>query len=226
MPIKTIRLYVVSVAEEVSYSSKLWIIAELLAMFIITYSYIALDVVAPMAVLLGLCSMGLLFVGACILFTIISVNKHKKFITKTKVRIKRMETKLEEFLHKKDKFLCNSTNANACSVQLAEFENLQTKIEILSSVESDFGDKVLTASSYEKRLAEIEKNIKAAKAIVDSKTSTSPKSEIEMQKEKCATLGAASCDKCSQTGVCNCVYKHSNGQKEELTCYKPELATK
>lgn len=126
----------------------------------------------------------------------------------------------------KDKFLCNSTNANACSVQLAEFENLQTKIEILSSVESDFGDKVLTASSYEKRLAEIEKNIKAAKAIVDSKTSTSPKSEIEMQKEKCATLGAASCDKCSQTGVCNCVYKHSNGQKEELTCYKPELATK
>lgn len=126
----------------------------------------------------------------------------------------------------KDKFLCNSTNANACSVQLAEFENLQTKIEILSSVESDFGDKVLTASSYEKRLAEIEKNIKTAKAIVDSKTSTSPKSEIEMQKEKCATLGAASCDKCSQTGVCNCVYKHSNGQKEELTCYKPELATK
>lgn len=126
----------------------------------------------------------------------------------------------------KDKFLCNSTNANACSVQLAEFENLQTKIEILSSVESDFGDKVLTASSYEKRLAEIEKNIKAAKAIVDSKTSTSPKSEIEMQKEKCATLGAASCDKCSQTGVCNCVYKHSNGQKEELTCYKPELATR
>ena len=126
----------------------------------------------------------------------------------------------------KDKFLCNSTNANACSVQLAEFENLQTKIEILGSVESDFGDKVLTASSYEKRLAEIEKNIKAAKAIVDSKTSTSPKSEIEMQKEKCATLGAASCDKCSQTGVCNCVYKHSNGQKEELTCYKPELATK
>jgi hypothetical protein len=126
----------------------------------------------------------------------------------------------------KDKFLCNSTNANACSVQLAEFENLQTKIEILSSVESDFGDKVLTASSYEKRLAEIEKNIKAAKAIVDSKTSTSPKSEIEMQKEKCATLGATSCDKCSQTGVCNCVYKHSNGQKEELTCYKPELATK
>ena len=126
----------------------------------------------------------------------------------------------------KDKFLCNSTNANACSVQLAEFENLQTKIEILSSVESDFGDKVLTASSYEKRLAEIEKNIKAAKAIVDSKTSTSPKSEIEMQKEKCATLVAASCDKCSQTGVCNCVYKHSNGQKEELTCYKPELATK
>jgi len=126
----------------------------------------------------------------------------------------------------KDKFLCNSTNANACSVQLAEFENLQTKIEILSSVESDFGDKVLTASSYEKRLDEIEKNIKAAKAIVDSKTSTSPKSEIEMQKEKCATLGAASCDKCSQTGVCNCVYKHSNGQKEELTCYKPELATK
>ena len=126
----------------------------------------------------------------------------------------------------KDKFLCNSTNANACSVQLAEFENLQTKIEILSSVESDFGDKVLTASSYEKRLAEIEKNIKAAKVIVDSKTSTSPKSEIEMQKEKCATLGAASCDKCSQTGVCNCVYKHSNGQKEELTCYKPELATK
>ena len=126
----------------------------------------------------------------------------------------------------KDKFLCNSTNANACSVQLAEFENLQTKIEILSSVESDFGDKVLTASSYEKRLAEIEKNIKAAKAIVDSKTSTSPKSEIEMQKEKCATLGAASCDKCSQTGVCNCVYKHSNRQKEELTCYKPELATK
>jgi hypothetical protein len=126
----------------------------------------------------------------------------------------------------KDKFLCNSTNANACSVQLAEFENLQTKIEILGSVESDFGDKVLTASSYEKRLAEIEKNIKAAKAIVDSKTSTSPKSEIEMQKEKCATLGATSCDKCSQTGVCNCVYKHSNGQKEELTCYKPELATK
>lgn len=126
----------------------------------------------------------------------------------------------------KDKFLCNSTNANACSVQLAEFENLQTKVEILSSVESDFGDKVLTTSSYEKRMAAIDKYIKAAKSIVDSKTSTSPKSEIEMQKEKCATLGAASCDKCSQTGVCNCVYKHSNGQKEELTCYKPELATK
>lgn len=126
----------------------------------------------------------------------------------------------------KDKFLCNSTNANACSVQLAEFENLQTKVEILGSVESDFGDKILTASSYEKRLAAIDKSIKSAKAIVDSETSTSPKSEIEQQKEKCASLGAASCDKCSQTGVCNCVYKYPNGKKEELTCYKPELANK
>ena len=126
----------------------------------------------------------------------------------------------------KDKFLCNSTNANACAVQLSEFENLQNKVDILGSVESDFGDKVLTASAYEKRVAAIEKNIKAAKAIVESETSTSPKSEIEVQKEKCASLGASSCDKCSQTGVCNCVYKHSNGKKEELTCYKPELATK
>lgn len=126
----------------------------------------------------------------------------------------------------KGKFLCNSTNANACSVQLAEFENLLTKVEILGSVESDFGDKALTPSAYEKRIADIEKNIKSAKAIVDSETSTSPKSEIEMQKEKCASLGAASCDKCSQTGVCNCTYKYSNGKKEELTCYKPELAAK
>lgn len=126
----------------------------------------------------------------------------------------------------KGKYLCNSTNANACSVQLQEMENLLIKVETLGEVESDFGDKVITPRDYEKRMEEIEKYIKTAKDIVESESSTSPKSEIEKQKEKCASLGASSCEKCDQRGMCECVYVHNGGRREDLQCYKPDLAKK
>lgn len=155
------------------------------------------------------------------------LDKYNKDLEKVDSIQDRVDDYVEKWVkYLKEKYLCNSTNANACSVQLIELENLLSKIEILSSVKSSYGDKVLTTSNYKKRSLVIEKSIKVAKNIVESETSTSPKSEIEVQKEKCATLGISSCENCSQTGVCKCIFKYSNGKKEELICYKPEIATK
>lgn len=124
------------------------------------------------------------------------------------------------------KYLCNNTNANACSVQLEELKILETKIGDLGNVESDEGEVLIASGDCDRQKDKVKAMIKTVDAIVKNKNSTSPKSDFEIEKEKCMKVVSTACENCSKTGVCSCNYIYPNGNKEVLTCYKPELAEK
>lgn len=124
------------------------------------------------------------------------------------------------------KYLCNNTNANACSVQLEELKNLEAKITTLGDVESDEGEMLYASGDYDRQKDKVKAMIKTVETIVKNKNATSPKSDFEIEKEKCEKVLSSACENCSKTGVCSCNYIYPNGNKEILTCYKPELAQK
>lgn len=122
------------------------------------------------------------------------------------------------------KYLCNNSNANACEVQLTELEVLQEKVDLLSNFEGEKKDQVLASSDYKKALTKITGLIETAQKIVNSASSTSPMSSFEAEKKKCESVPNSSCERCSEVGLCSCIYQNANGAKEELTCLKPALA--
>lgn len=122
------------------------------------------------------------------------------------------------------KYLCNNSNANACEVQLNELEILKDKVDLLSNFEGEKKDQVLSSGDYKKALNKITGLIETAQKIVNSSSSTSPLSAFEAEKKKCESVPNSSCERCSEVGLCNCVYQNANGTKEELTCLKPSLA--
>ena len=82
---------------------------------------------------------------------------------------------LEEWIeYTGNKYLCNSTNANACEVKLKDLENLQSKIEIIGDVEGEFGDGIINTSRYDEHLDTVKAMIKTTKGIIDDEDATSP----------------------------------------------------
>lgn len=130
---------------------------------------------------------------------------------------------IEEWIeYTSNKYLCNSTNANACEVKHKDLSNLQSKIEIIGEVEGENGDKILSSGRYDEHLDTVKAMVKTTKNVMDDDDATSPKTAFEIEKEKCAKTN--DCENCNKNGLCVCTLKGANGKKETLECYKPSMA--
>lgn len=123
-----------------------------------------------------------------------------------------------------NKYLCDSNNWNACKVKLEELEELKSKVENLRRVEGEYGDAIISKGRYDDHMDNINAAIQKTEKIVEDDDATSPQTAFEINKEKCSKT--SDCDNCNKNGMCTCVYKGVNGKKEELECYKPNMATK
>jgi hypothetical protein len=134
-----------------------------------------------------------------------------------------VSVEVEEWIeYTSNKYLCNSTNANACEVKLKELKILQSKIETIGDVNGENGDRILSSSRYDEHLDTVKAFIKTTENIIDDEDSTSPQTAFEIERTKCNKTN--DCENCNKSGLCVCTLKGANGKKETLECYKPSMA--
>ena len=120
------------------------------------------------------------------------------------------------------KYLCDYENANACEVKKKDLNILREKVYIVGETVGEFGDRIISTSRYNEHLEDINEAIEAADKVLNSASSTSPKTALQLQKEKCERTNE--CENCNRNGMCSCVLRGVNGKKEVLECYKPHFA--
>ena len=134
-----------------------------------------------------------------------------------------VSAEVEEWIeYTSNKYLCNSTNANACEVKLKELKILQSKIETIGDVNGENGDRILSSSRYDEHLDTVKAFIKTTETIINDEDSTSPQTAFEIERTKCNKTN--DCENCNKSGLCVCTLKGANGKKETLECYKPSMA--
>lgn len=154
---------------------------------------------------------------------VVLVDKYTEDYEKVTLIQDVVSEEIEEWIeYTSNKYLCNSTNANACEVKLKDLNNLQSKIESIGQVEGEYGDKILSSGRFDEHLDTVKAMIKTTNSVMEDESATSPKTALQIQKEKCARTN--DCENCNKNGLCVCTLKGANGKKETLECYKPGLA--
>lgn len=116
------------------------------------------------------------------------------------------------------KYLCDTSNLNACSTQLDEVDLIEQRIEVLYNTRTSDGITIILPSHYQALVTKVSQIKENITDVTDSKRSKNAKSSEDIRLERCSNVNLSNCSCYSSSTFCTCSYTDANKNSISLYC--------